>query len=133
MSIPASASLVRLGPLKSLAEFGAACASLGVELPAEAPGAGPSPLAESATVVINGKRRGNRIVIHPMEGWDGTATGGVSDEMRRRWRRFASPEMHPACRDLRGADEAARLTEALRRPLRMMARLDCPTLTDPAA
>lgn len=34
-----------------------------------------------------------------------------------------SPEAHPACKDLRGSDEAARMTEALRRPLRMAQRL----------
>ena len=39
---------------------------------------------------------------------------------------IASPEAHPACRDLRGADEGARMTEALRRPLRMMKRLGLP-------
>ncbi len=36
---------------------------------------------------------------------------------------IASPEAHPACRDLRGPDEAARMQAALRRPLRMMERL----------
>lgn len=34
-----------------------------------------------------------------------------------------SPEAHPACRDLRGDDEAARMAEALRRPLRMAEKL----------
>ncbi len=88
MSTPTSTPFVRLGALKSLVDFQSACAALAIELPVEAPGTGPSPLADSAAVKINGKRPGNRIVIHPMEGWDGTTTGGVSDEMRRRWRRF---------------------------------------------
>jgi hypothetical protein len=39
---------------------------------------------------------------------------------------IASPEAHPACKDLRGADEAARMTEALRRPLRVAERLGIP-------
>ena len=39
---------------------------------------------------------------------------------------IASPEAHPACKDLRGAGEAARMEEALRRPLRLAARLDVP-------
>ena len=39
---------------------------------------------------------------------------------------IASPEAHPACKDLRSADEAARMTEALRRPMRMAARLGLP-------
>ena len=39
-------------------------------------------------VLINGKRIGNRFAIHPMEGWDGTRTGGATDDVRRRWTRF---------------------------------------------
>ena len=38
---------------------------------------------------------------------------------------IASPEAHPACKDLRGADEAARMTEALRPPLREIGRASC--------
>jgi hypothetical protein len=36
---------------------------------------------------------------------------------------IASPEAHPACKDLRGSDEAARMIEALRRPRRVAERL----------
>lgn len=36
---------------------------------------------------------------------------------------IASPEAHPACIDLRGADEASRMAEALRRPRRVAERL----------
>jgi len=36
---------------------------------------------------------------------------------------ISTPEAHPNCKDLRGADEAGRMTEALRRPLRLAARL----------
>ena len=35
---------------------------------------------------------------------------------------IASPEAHPACKDLRGADEAGRMAEALRRPRRVAVR-----------
>jgi len=38
----------------------------------------------------------------------------------------ASPEAHPACKDLRGADEAARMAEALRRPQRVAQRMGIP-------
>ena len=37
---------------------------------------------------------------------------------------IAAPEAHPACQDLRGPDEAARMTEALRRPRRVAARMN---------
>ncbi len=36
---------------------------------------------------------------------------------------LASPEAHPACRDLRGPDEHVRMEDALRRPKRVAARL----------
>jgi dihydrodipicolinate synthase/N-acetylneuraminate lyase len=39
---------------------------------------------------------------------------------------IASPEAHPACKELRGPDEAARMTEALRRPQRVAERLGIP-------
>jgi 2,4-dienoyl-CoA reductase-like NADH-dependent reductase (Old Yellow Enzyme family) len=89
--------MAKLGAVKSLEDFQAVCATLGIELPTEAVVSGPSPLGEPARVVINGKRPGNRIVIHPMEGWDGTTTGGVSDEMRRRWRRFGESGAKMIC------------------------------------
>ena len=83
--------LTRIPSLKTVEDFRAHCSALGIELPCEdviEPGAG-SPLARPiAGVSVNGKCIGNRIAIHPMEGWDGTTAGGVTDEMRRRWRRF---------------------------------------------
>jgi len=52
--------------------------------------AGPgSPLAKPVEqVIINGKQIGNRIAIQPMEGWDGTTTGGITEDVLRRWQRF---------------------------------------------
>jgi hypothetical protein len=37
-----------------------------------------------------------------------------------------SPEAHPDCKDLRGADEAQRMAEALRRPRRIAEKLGIP-------
>ena len=83
--------LTRIPSLKTVEDFRKHCATLGIELPCEdtiEAGAG-SPLAQAVpNATINGKRIGNRIAIHPMEGWDGTTTGGLSEEMRRRWQRF---------------------------------------------
>ena len=42
---------------------------------------------------------------------------------------IASPEAHPACKDLRGEDEAARMAEALRRPRRMAEKLGIPGMS----
>ena len=83
--------LTRIPSLKTVDDFRKHCAALGIELPCEdaIEGGASSPLAQPvANVTINGKRIGNRVAIHPMEGWDGTTTGGLSEEMRRRWQRF---------------------------------------------
>jgi hypothetical protein len=37
-----------------------------------------------------------------------------------------SPEAHPDCKDLRGVDEALRMTEAMRRPKRLAKKLGIP-------
>lgn len=83
--------LVKIASLKSVSDFRKHVHSLGVELPCEdaiVQGAN-SPLAQPlGEVRINGKRPGNRYVIHPMEGWDGTTMGGITDTVARRWRRF---------------------------------------------
>jgi 2,4-dienoyl-CoA reductase-like NADH-dependent reductase (Old Yellow Enzyme family) len=83
--------LTRIPTLKTVADFRNHVASLGIELPCDdaiITGAA-SPLAQPVErVVINGKRIGNRFAIQPMEGWDGTTTGGATEEMRRRWQRF---------------------------------------------
>lgn len=41
---------------------------------------------------------------------------------------IAAPETHPACRDLRGSDEGARMEEALRRVRRVAGKLGIPGL-----
>ncbi len=83
--------LVRIPSLKTVADFRRHIASLGLDLPCEAGIAtgADSPLAQPISdVVVNGKHVGNRWAIQPMEGWDGTTTGGVTDDMLRRWQRF---------------------------------------------
>src|SRR5437667_7190629 len=83
--------LVRVPSLKTVAEFRSHVASLGLDLPCEdqiVTGSG-SPLAEPVDgITINGKTVGNRWAIQPMEGWDGTTSGGATEEVRRRWQRF---------------------------------------------
>lgn len=83
--------LTRVATLKTVADFRAHVAGLGLDLPCEDEivAGSDSPLAQAIDgVTINGKRVGNRWAIHPMEGWDGTTTGGVTEEMLRRWQRF---------------------------------------------
>src|SRR6266404_4516025 len=89
--MPELPKLVRVPTLKTVADFRSHVAALGLNLPCEdsiVTGA-RSPLAQSLeSVTINGKTIGNRIAIQPMEGWDGTTSGGPTDEVRRRWQRF---------------------------------------------
>jgi NADPH2 dehydrogenase len=83
--------IVRLATLKTPAALRAHAASLGVELPCDEAlvPASESPLLQSwSGLVLNGRTPGNRLAVHPMEGWDGTTGGGVTDDMRRRWQRF---------------------------------------------
>ena len=86
-----SFTLIRIPSLKTVADFRSHVASLGVDLPCEDAivTGSASPLAQPvASPAINGKLIGNRYAIQPMEGWDATASGGATDEVRRRWQRF---------------------------------------------
>ena len=91
--------LTRIPSLKTVEDFRKHCTALGIELPCEdAIATANSPLAEPVpNLTVNGKRIGNRIAIHPMEGWDGTTTGGVTEEMRRRWQRFGESGAELIC------------------------------------
>src|SRR5687768_11480696 len=83
--------LTRIPTLRTVEEFRKHLDALGLDLPCSnqlEPGA-QSPLAQPvARVRIRGKVIGNRYAIQPMEGWDGTPNGGVTDPVRRRWERF---------------------------------------------
>ncbi|HWW00042.1 MAG TPA: hypothetical protein VNZ64_10140 [Candidatus Acidoferrum sp.] len=89
--MPEALKLTRIASLKTVAEFRQHVASLDLALPCEdaiATGAS-SPLNQPVQhSLINGKRIGNRFAVQPMEGWDGTTTGGITDDVLRRWRRF---------------------------------------------
>ena len=80
--------LVRLPSLKTVEQFRAHLATLGLDLGMEDEivQGEASPLLKKAA--WHGCTIGNRWAIHPMEGWDGTTTGGVTEPMIRRWHRF---------------------------------------------
>ena len=89
--MPEPLKLVRIPSLKTVTDFRSHVAALGLDLPCEdSIIRGPdSPLARPLDdVTINGKKIGNRFAIQPMEGWDGSTTGGSTDEVLRRWQRF---------------------------------------------
>src|SRR5262249_18707195 len=85
LSAPA---IVRVASLRDVCAFQEHVASLGVQLPCDDNllRGSESPLAEP--LVRSGLRLGNRIAIHPMEGWDGTIDGNPTERTLRRWRRF---------------------------------------------
>ena len=85
MSAPKSNA--RVAALKTPTDFRAHLDRLGIDLQLddEIQTKG-SPLLEPLQW---GERNiGNRWAVQPMEGWDGTASGGVTDPMLRRWQRF---------------------------------------------
>jgi len=84
-------TLTRIASLKTVDDFKRHAASLGIDLPCEDAiiAGSTAPLAQPIKqVAINGKVIGNRYAIQPMEGWDGTGSGGVTDDVVRRWKRF---------------------------------------------
>lgn len=87
----AQPGFIRIPSLKTPEAFRAHAASLGLDLPCDDSilvGAA-SPLArEASDVRINGKVVANRWAVQPMEGWDGTTSGGITEDVVRRWQRF---------------------------------------------
>lgn len=81
-------SFPRIATLKTIDEFRARVAELGIDLPADGVvESGPdAPLARPFSRA--GGTIGNRFCILPMEGWDGTEDGRPTDLTRRRWRNF---------------------------------------------
>lgn len=80
--------LTKLASLKTPEQFASHVKALGIELPIEpmVNQGSESPLL--MPLPWQGRVIGNRIAVQPMEGWDGTVEGGVTEPMKRRWRRF---------------------------------------------
>ncbi len=82
--------MVRVASLRGVSGFLEHLDSLQLSIPCDLELVhGPeSPLAQP---LIQGDiLLGNRIAIHPMEGWDGSADGNPTENTLRRWRRFGS-------------------------------------------
>jgi 2,4-dienoyl-CoA reductase-like NADH-dependent reductase (Old Yellow Enzyme family) len=83
--------LIRIAALKTAADLRDHLIRLGSAFPCDdvIETKTASPLAQPVEGIrLNGKRIGNRVAIQPMEGWDGTETGGITSPMLRRWQRF---------------------------------------------
>jgi 2,4-dienoyl-CoA reductase-like NADH-dependent reductase (Old Yellow Enzyme family) len=78
----------RVASLRTVQRFQEHLQSLGLTIPCdpELTAGAASPLAQP--LLRAGFKIANRIAIHPMEGWDGTADGNPSESTIRRWQRF---------------------------------------------
>lgn len=78
----------KVAQLRSADDFRSHLASIGVQLPFdETVISGPdSPLAQPC--VVQGRTIGNRFAVLPMEGWDGTPDGHITELVKRRWTHF---------------------------------------------
>jgi len=80
--------ILRMGTVKSVPGFQAHLHSLGLKIPCDDAlvSGEESPLRQP---LLRGEiRLGNRIVVQPMEGWDGTPDGNPTENTIRRWSRF---------------------------------------------
>ena len=80
--------VLRLGAVQDVARFKEHLLALGLDIPCDAKLiSGPeSPLRQPLSRA--GVTLPNRIAVHPMEGWDATADGSITESMLRRWRRL---------------------------------------------
>lgn len=80
--------ITRIPSLKTAEAFGDLIRSLNVDLQFEPQLSTGAASALTQPLAWNGRTIGNRWAIHPMEGWDGTTTGAITEPMIRRWQRF---------------------------------------------
>lgn len=81
-------NFVRIPSLKTPAAFAAHIESLKIDLRFEAQIRTGDASALTRPIEFKGRQIGNRWAVHPMEGWDGTSEGGITEPMLRRWQRF---------------------------------------------
>jgi 2,4-dienoyl-CoA reductase-like NADH-dependent reductase (Old Yellow Enzyme family) len=80
--------ILRVGGVHDAAHFQERLQERGLTIPCDTEllSGSSSPLAGSRAYGTT--NIGNRIAIHPMEGWDGSADGNPTENTLRRWRRF---------------------------------------------
>jgi 2,4-dienoyl-CoA reductase-like NADH-dependent reductase (Old Yellow Enzyme family) len=85
-----SLPILRLGAVKEVSRFREHLDSLGVEIPCDDEVVGGPSSSLQQPLKRGGIQLANRIAVHPMEGWDATADGNVTESMLRRWHRIGS-------------------------------------------
>ena len=86
MSLP----ILRLGAVKEVSRFREHLDSLGIEIPCDDQVIGGPSSSLQQPLSRAGVLLANRIAVHPMEGWDATPDGNVTESMLRRWHRMGS-------------------------------------------
>lgn len=80
--------IVRIPTLKTPDAFAEHIRQVGIDLQFEPTLSTGGASALTRPLAFGNRTIGNRWAVHPMEGWDGTTSGGVTEPMLRRWRRF---------------------------------------------
>ncbi len=86
MSLP----ILRLGTVKDVSRFQQHLRTLGLNIPCDS-----EVISRPESPLLQPLSRGeinlaNRIAVHPMEGWDATPDGNISESMLRRWHRLGT-------------------------------------------
>ncbi|MFO0011931.1 MAG: NADH:flavin oxidoreductase [Planctomycetota bacterium] len=80
--------LTKIASLKSIAQFRSHAQRVGADIPIDDEVHTHSESSLLQPISWGSRTIGNRITVQPMEGWDGTLDGGITEPMLRRWRRF---------------------------------------------
>jgi NADPH2 dehydrogenase len=80
--------ILRIGSLHNATALSEHIRSLDLNIPCDGELLRGAESPISQPIERGGIKIGNRIAIHPMEGWDGTADGTPTEYTIRRWRRF---------------------------------------------
>src|SRR6184192_2845817 len=80
--------ILRLGAVKDVARFQDHVHSLGLTIPCDSKPLSGSDSPLRWPLSRGGIKIGNRIAVHPMEGWDGTPDGNPSEHTIYRWKKF---------------------------------------------
>ena len=86
--MPSPQNIVRIPSLKTVEAFGEHIRNLGIDLRFEDKIATGADSAVTRPIPFHDRVIGNRWTVQPMEGWDGTPTGGITPTVIRRWQRF---------------------------------------------
>ena len=80
--------ILRLGTVKDVKRFEDHVHSLGLTIPCDSEIASGADRPLRWPLSRGEIKIGNRIAVHPMEGWDGTADGNPSEHTIHRWKKF---------------------------------------------